>query len=277
VADLSGEKQEVRERVWEVLQASGAARFPGARGRIPNFVGAEAAARRLAETPEWETARVLKANPDSPQLPVRALALAGGKVVYVAVPRLAALQAFLCLDPDRLTVPPRKAASIRGAASQGIPTRFEEMAPVDLIVCGTVAVNHDGVRIGKGGGFSDLEFALARQAGVIGDWTYVATTVHPVQVLDEDLPETEHDFRVDMVVTPGEVLRIPRPGGLRGPPGILWSHLDEAKISAVPALSELRSGGGASVPPVAETAADEIDTTEQVGRSGRGETPGAKP
>jgi 5-formyltetrahydrofolate cyclo-ligase len=242
VADPTQKKQEVRERVWEALQAAGAARFPGARGRIPNFVGAEAAARRLAGTPEWEAARVLKANPDSPQLPVRVLALTEGKVVYVAVPRLAAPEALLCLDPDRLTVPPRKAASIRGAASVGVPTRFEEMAPVDLIVCGTVAVNRRGVRIGKGGGFSDLEFALARQVGVIGDWTCVATTVHPLQVLDEDLPETEHDFRVDMVVTPDEIFRIPRDGGLRGPPGILWSHLDEAKISAVPALAELRNG-----------------------------------
>ncbi len=31
-------------------------RFPGARGRIPNFIGAEAAARRLAGTDEWGAA-----------------------------------------------------------------------------------------------------------------------------------------------------------------------------------------------------------------------------
>src|SRR5690348_6585883 len=34
-------KQEVRERVWDLLQREGVARFPGARGRIPNFRGAE--------------------------------------------------------------------------------------------------------------------------------------------------------------------------------------------------------------------------------------------
>src|SRR5262249_30140745 len=72
-------KSELRERVWSLLIERRAARFPGARGRIPNFVGAEAAARRLAELPAWRVARVVKANPDAPQLAVRALALRQGE------------------------------------------------------------------------------------------------------------------------------------------------------------------------------------------------------
>src|SRR5258708_6504561 len=82
-------KQGVRELAWTRLEEAGAARFPGARGRIPNFRGAEAAAELLAAQPEWRSARVVKANPDLPQLPVRARALAGGKRLYMAVPRLA--------------------------------------------------------------------------------------------------------------------------------------------------------------------------------------------
>ncbi|MDQ3894692.1 MAG: 5-formyltetrahydrofolate cyclo-ligase, partial [Actinomycetota bacterium] len=58
-------KQAVRERVWALLEREGVARFPGARGRIPNFVGAERAAERLAELPESRAARVVKANPDA--------------------------------------------------------------------------------------------------------------------------------------------------------------------------------------------------------------------
>ena len=61
-------------------------------------------------------------------------------------------------------------------------------------------MNRAGVRVGKGGGYSDLELALAIEAGVVDDRTVIATTVHPVQLLDEDLPETDHDFRVDLVV-----------------------------------------------------------------------------
>lgn len=238
-------KQAVRERVWAALQAAGVARFPGARGRIPNFTGAEQAARTLAATPEWEGAGVIKANPDLPQLPVRALALKAGKLVYMAVPRLAADHPFFVLDPARLSLPARRAASIRGAATQGRPVGLDGMQPVDLIVCGSVAVNLDGVRIGKGGGYSDLEFALARQVGLIDDHTVVATTVHPAQVLDEDLPETEHDFRVHLVVTPKGVHRAspaPQgPPGLRGPAGILWSHLDADKIAMMPILVMLEA------------------------------------
>ena len=242
LAGPAGDKQEVRQRAWGAVAASGAGRFPGAWGRIPNFVGAEAAARILAATPEWAAAGVLKANPDAPQLPVRTLALVGGKLLYMAVPRLAAAEPFLCLDPGRLSVPPRRAASIGGSAAEGEPVGLDRMAPIDLIVCGTVAVNLQGVRIGKGGGYSDLEFALARQAGLVGDRTVIATTVHPVQVLDEELPETEHDFRVDLIVTPDGVHRVDRTDRPEGPHGILWPHLDDSKIAAVPVLAALAGG-----------------------------------
>ncbi|MBB4931331.1 5-formyltetrahydrofolate cyclo-ligase [Lipingzhangella halophila] len=64
-------KQEIREEVWTALRAAGAARFPGAQGRIPNFTGAERAAELLAAQQEWADADVVKSNPDSPQWPVR--------------------------------------------------------------------------------------------------------------------------------------------------------------------------------------------------------------
>src|SRR5919204_3205449 len=96
----SDAKQEVRERVWETLKREGAARFPGAKGRIPNFRGAEAAAARLAELPEWQRARVVKANPDAPQLPVRRRARKDGKTLYMAVPRLAEEEPFVLVRGD---------------------------------------------------------------------------------------------------------------------------------------------------------------------------------
>jgi 5-formyltetrahydrofolate cyclo-ligase len=232
-------KEAVRERVWAHLERKGAARFPGAKGRIPNFRGAEAAAERLRELEAWKRARVVKANPDAPQLPVRARALAEGKLVYMAVPRLVETKPFMLLDPDRLKVSPRRAASIRGASAAGRKIAVEEMRPVDLVVCGSVAVNRKGVRVGKGGGFSDLEFAFLVEAGLITDETTLVTTVHPLQLLNEELPETDHDFRVGRIVTPNEVIVCRR---VRRPPGILWEHLDEEKISAIPVLKALGRG-----------------------------------
>jgi 5-formyltetrahydrofolate cyclo-ligase len=230
-------KQAIRERVWALLEREGVARFPGAKGRIPNFAGAPAAAARLASLPQWGTARVLKANPDAPQLKVRAQALADGKLVYMAVPRLADERPFILLDPQRLEVPPRRAASITGSTRAGRRVGVAELQPVDLVVCGSVAVNRQGARVGKGGGFSDLEFALLVEAGLIGKDTLLATTVHPLQVLDEALPETPHDFRLDLIVAGDEVTTCRR---TRRPPGIVWEHLDAAKIAAIPALAERR-------------------------------------
>jgi 5-formyltetrahydrofolate cyclo-ligase len=88
-ADVLAAKAALREEVWSAMRAAKVARFPGAVGRIPNFTGAEAAAERLRGLPSWEAARAVKANPDSAQLPVRQRALEDGKVVYMAVPRLA--------------------------------------------------------------------------------------------------------------------------------------------------------------------------------------------
>jgi 5-formyltetrahydrofolate cyclo-ligase len=237
--DVEDAKQAWRSRVWSVMSEAHVARFPGARGRIPNFTGAERAADRLAGLKVWERTTALKSNPDLPQLPVRAAALAAGKLVVMAVPRLRTAEPFLLLDPQVLEVPPRRAASIAGADRHGQPLGVDLVPCLDLVVCGSVCVNPEGVRIGKGGGYSDLEMALGIEDGWIDDDTTIATTVHPIQVVDSELPETDHDFRVDLIVTPDEVIRSPRRWR---PPGILWDHLDQEKIEAVPALAARRAG-----------------------------------
>jgi 5-formyltetrahydrofolate cyclo-ligase len=218
-------KQAVRERMWALLERERVTRFPGAKGRIPNFRGAEAAGGRLAQLRDWCAAQVLKANPDSPQISVRRRALSEGKTVYMAVPRLAAEKPFLRL---------RTEATIRGAERDALPLAVEELEPVELVVCGTVAINRDGVRVGKGGGYSDLELALLVEAGLVGEETTIATTVHPLQLIDGELAETDHDVRVDLIVTPDEVIVT---GARKQRVGILWDDLDDEKVASIPALA----------------------------------------
>jgi 5-formyltetrahydrofolate cyclo-ligase len=146
----------------------------------------------------------------------------------MAVPRLREERPFVRLVNE---------ATIKGAMREGHPLAIADMKRVDLVVCGSVAVNRAGVRVGKGGGYSDLELALLIDAGLAGDETVIATTVHPLQLLDEELPETEHDFRVHLVVTPDEVVETRAD---KRAPGILWHHLEETKIAAVPVLAALR-------------------------------------
>jgi 5-formyltetrahydrofolate cyclo-ligase len=231
------QKQRVRERVWSLLVESGEALFPGARGRIPNFRGAARAAETLAATPEWRAAKVVKCNPDAPQRPVRLRALREGKVLYMAVPRLAKKKCFWKLDPRRLDRNDlAAAATIRGASRLAKPVGPFELPHVDLIVAGSVAVNRKGARIGKGGGYSDLEFAIGREAGAIDGKTVVATTIHPLQLLDEHLPVTAHDFFLGLIATPEEIIR---PRRRRQPTGVLRDHLSQEHWRNIPALRGL--------------------------------------
>jgi 5-formyltetrahydrofolate cyclo-ligase len=239
--ELLRAKAALREEVWTALTEARVARFPGARNRISNFTGAEAAAQRLRETEAWRAAGTVKSNPDSAQLPVRQRALEDGKTVYMAVPRLAEADPFFLLDPDHLADPPRKAASIAGATRSARRVAVAELDPVDLVVTGCVAVGEDGARLGKGGGFADLEFALATAAGLIGPGTLVVTTVHELQVRPAGaVPIAGHDAPVDLVVTPERVIDCRGRRGDRPADGIRWSELTEDKIAAIPLLRALR-------------------------------------
>jgi 5-formyltetrahydrofolate cyclo-ligase len=227
-------KDDIRSHAWELLRKHKAARFPGADGRIPNFVGAEACVKLLAELPEWKKARVLKINPDSPQRAIRQKALAEGKIVYMPAPRLRGDKPFIELDPKKMKCSPYTASSIKGAAQFGRPVKLDEVKKIDLVVCGSVAVNRRGARVGKGGGYSDLEFALLTEEKKIGRNTPIVTSVHPLQMVDEEIPMTDHDIPLTGIVTPTEIIEI-APSFPR-PKGIYWRLLPQEKIEDIPIL-----------------------------------------
>jgi len=105
-----------------------------------------------------------------------------------------------------------------------------------------VAAGVDGARLGKGGGFSDLEFAVASEAGLIGPGTVLVTTVHELQLRAAGVvPTTGHDVPLDLVVIPDRVIdcRAGRP--TRAPATVRWDELTAAKIAAIPLLAELRA------------------------------------
>ena len=231
-------KQDIRELVWQALREAGVARFPGARGRIPNFTGAEQAAQRAASLDLWSEAQVLKCNPDLPQRPVRSRALKEGKTVYMAVPRLTSLQCFVELDPEKLGSRAYAASSIKGAFQFGRLVTLIEMRPIDLVVCGAVAVTRSGARLGKGGGYSDLEYALAREARLLDETTPIITTVHSIQTV-EAIPLTPHDIPLDYFITPDEIVSCSEPPPR--PQGIHWNELDDDQIASIPVLARLQA------------------------------------
>jgi 5-formyltetrahydrofolate cyclo-ligase len=232
--DVDDQKNAIREHVWDLLARHNAVHDADVHGRIPDFVGSDVAADLLAELPVWRSSSVIKAVPDRAQHPARVRALREGKVVYMAVPRLAKQHPFYLLDPATLSVAPETAASGEGAAEVAPNVGVEDLRPIDLVICGSVAVNRAGARLGKGSGYSDIEVALLQEAGLIGPNTTIVTTVHPLQVVDTDLPETAHDFSVDLIITTSEVITC---GPARRPPGIIWEHLSPEKIAAIPPLA----------------------------------------
>jgi 5-formyltetrahydrofolate cyclo-ligase len=232
MTSIDAAKGALRDRVWRLLERERVVP-EGSYGKIPAFHGAEAAAERLARLEVWERARTVKANPDSAQLAVRVRVLMDGKLVYMAVPKMATLDPFFLLDPATLDVPVGQAATKEGAARVACRVGPEGMRPIDIVVCGSVAVNRSGARVGKGAGYSDLEVAILIEAGLVTDQTTIVAPVHPLQVLDEQIPETRHDFRVDLIVTPDEVIECPHQ---HRPPGIIWEDLTPEKAAAIPAL-----------------------------------------
>jgi 5-formyltetrahydrofolate cyclo-ligase len=225
-------KQAIRERVWSKLEAAGIVE-PGVAGYIPNFQGAAKAAEHLAALGVWQQAHVLKVVPDRAQLPVRVLALAQGKLVYMAAPKLATPEPFYVLDPATLSVSPAEAAEREIAARIAPMASVAAMQTIDLVVVGSVAVNEKGARLGKGAGYSDIELGLLVEAGLVSERTTVCTTVHQLQVLDEELTELPHDFRVDVIATPERIIQCSEP---RRPKTIDWSALSAGQIEAIPVL-----------------------------------------
>ncbi|MEM2643648.1 MAG: 5-formyltetrahydrofolate cyclo-ligase [Candidatus Bathyarchaeia archaeon] len=230
-------KEEIRRKIWALMEETGISRFPKpVYGRIPNFVGSNIAAQKLAEQWEFKRAKVIKVNPDSPQRMVRFLALLNGKTLLMPTPRLSS--GFLLLEPRK--IPKRAyedASSIRGAFKYGEICSIDEIPNVDLIVAGSVAVSKDGVRVGKGGGYSEIEYGILRELGVVDEKTPIFTTVHDIQVVDF-VPKDVYDLIVDAIITPTKVIRINDVG--ERPKGIMWDRIEIERINEIPPLIQLR-------------------------------------
>ena len=237
-------KASIRQRIWKLLEEQNIARFPRpVYGRIPNFAGAREAAMNLAKTRVWKEARIVKVNPDSPQKWIRLMALRQGKLLVMATPRIR--EGFIVLDPSKIpSFLYEKAATIRGAFQLGRKIGLDELRElggIDLIVTGSVAVDQQGHRIGKGEGYAELEYAILRELGLVSDDTPIATTVHDIQIV-EQIPREPYDLVVDYIATPTRTIETR--SGEKKPPGILWDILPCEKMREIPILIELAKRKG---------------------------------
>ncbi|MDP6770244.1 MAG: 5-formyltetrahydrofolate cyclo-ligase [Anaerolineales bacterium] len=238
----NSEKDILRFEVWSLLEERSVSIGP-VWSRIPNFIGADKAAQRLAALQIWKAAKIVKSNPDSPHIPVRLRALEDGKLVYVPVPELVKDYPFIELDPNELqknNISFEEVAPIKGAMEHGRKVGFQDMKPFDLAVVGCVAVSRNGGRTGKGGGFADLEMGIFREMGLVNTETPIVTTIHSLQVKeDERVIMDAHDTPLDWIVTPDEVIEtqtlIAQPGGVN------WDAIQSDQYENIPFLLSLKS------------------------------------
>lgn len=113
----------------------------------------------------------------------------------------------------------------------------DEVPHVYLKVVGSVAVTMEGKRLGKGSGYSEIEYGILREVGALEEDASIVTTVHELQIV-EDVPQEPFDVSVDYIVTPMRVLRTEGPRSR--PSGILWQFVDEEMLKVMPPLAKLK-------------------------------------
>jgi 5-formyltetrahydrofolate cyclo-ligase len=240
-AGRNTQKDKVRGEVWRTLEATGINVGP-AWSNIPNFVGADMAAKRLAELDAWKRAKTIKCNPDPPQIPVRLRALYEGKLLLAPVPYLTEGFPYLRVDPDTLTkkgISFELAATSQGYVEHGERIEFEDLPLLDFCVVGCVAVTRQGGRTGKGAGFADLETGIFRELGKITPQTPLATTVHSSQVVDDALVVMQsHDSALTHIATEIELIETRSP--FPQPKGVDWDAIRPDQFETIPFLTRLR-------------------------------------
>ena len=249
-AGRNGAKAAIHKRVWSGL-AEAQVNVGPVFDRIPNFVGADVAAKRLSELDEWRRARVVKCNPDPPQIPVRLRALYDGKLLFSPVPYLSKGFPYLRIDPDKLAakgVDFETAATAQGFMEHGEPIGFEDMPKLDFCVVGCVAVTRSG-RTGKGAGFADLEQGVIRELGLVSSSMLIATTVHSSQVVaDSEVVMESHNTALDYIATELELIATgtehPQPKGVD------WAKVRPDQFADIPSVGtgrDDRPGSGRAV------------------------------
>ena len=256
--DISTRKNILREKIWVEVE-----RFVGGpkpvQGRIPNFKGSKSAANNLTRTKEFQNAKVIKVHPSLNAISLREEILRSGKTLLV--PPLPGNDfLYFRVNPESIRNERFNwAAQKRGFNRIGLPLNLQDVPKIDLFVVAATVVSIEGCRAGKGKGYGEVEWGIARELGVVDNSTTVATIVHDVQVVDSNTFPSElmeaHDLPVDIIATPTKVIRCnvtqndeevrqnsenSTKSRLDKPKGIIWEKIDNNMIRDIGALKYLK-------------------------------------
>ena len=235
-------KSSLRLKVWDELVkvAKPDSRFHWDFSQfIPDFEGSEKCVERIRRMDLYKRASLIMITPDNNLAKLRECALLDDKT-YI-MPTYSIARGFLVLSQS--DVPQGKedfASTLDGAERFGKLASLREISKVkvDFMVTGGSTINCDGVRYGKGHGFFDLEWAMFREVGAVDEGTPIIAVVHDCQLVDEEMPVTEYDTIVDLIVTPTKEVKVKK--RYQKPKGIMWEKLEQSMLASIPPLRELR-------------------------------------
>lgn len=231
-------KAALREEVWRNLDARRVATPRPCRGKIPIFAGSRVATMRVLKKSFFIEADTVYSTLDASLQPMREEVLRHRKKLIVMQP---GFRGFLVIDGRTLPKEKiREAATPRGLSLYAERVGVLEGVEIDVVSLGSVAVDKQGGRLGRGDGQHDLEYAVLRELGVIKDKTLVLTVVHDLQVV-EKVPMELHDVPVDYIATPSALHTIEK--GYRKPNGVIWDIVDSAMVDRLPLLKLLAGLG----------------------------------
>ncbi len=244
-------REDTRERVWQELRevARPDSRFAwDFSSFIADYEGSEDGANRLLQRAEDDGYDSWFITPDNNLDPLRERLIERGE--SFVMPTYGIRRGFLRLDPAEVPVDEASFAATLDGMNRfadrielsAMESRFE---PFDAMVTGASFVTADGLRMGKGHGYFDLEWAMMREIDLADEDTEVVAMVHDVQVLDDvqgrDLA-ADHDTVVDDIITPTRRIDIEDPPAK--PEGLRWELLDREEVEEMPPLVTLWERAG---------------------------------
>ncbi|KAK6863503.1 hypothetical protein PG995_000031 [Apiospora arundinis] len=231
-------KEDVRNKVWQELRKVA---YPDSRFHydfssfIADFVGSETAADKLLALPNYRSCTTVFITPDNCLEYLREQTLQAG--IKILITTYGIRRGFWLLDPAAIEPARYKYAStLDGLEKVGRPVSLAEIAGLDLqigfMVTGTGAINHVGIRFGKGHGFFDLEWGMLYSLKAVSQDTMTAAVVHDCQVLNEELHPEMYDTVCNIIATPSRLLRAE--AAVQPTCGILWDRLENGMLEDIP-------------------------------------------
>ena len=237
-------RNDVRVKVWNELKKVA---YPDSRFHydcsefIADFKGSEKAAANLIAMKIYRNAQVVFITPDNCLEQLRSQVIKDKKILLTTTYGIRRGFVELLAEnvPDGFEKYAVMLDAIEKVGRYISLKEIKEQYKVDLLITGGSAITLDGLRVGKGHGFFDIEWATLFTLGVVNTATPVIDFVHDCQIVKEEFEPEPYDTVCDYIVTPTRVIHVDSPQKPTG--GIYWDKLNPEMLENISIFKELKN------------------------------------